>query len=176
MMYAPPMKAQATMATAVLAVCFGVATSACGRSAESEVGCPAPAASCPDLAEQQAAAEAAHAGAAADASGAAVRREAGECVAALVAEAVVGQCVDACDELCRLHPCPVKGADGAVDVDADCAARCAEVIADNAEQADNVRAGNEKAIGWFVGQVMKASQGKANPGQVNQLLKQKLLG
>ena len=51
-----------------------------------------------------------------------------------------------------------------------------QVIADNAEQADNVRAGNEKAIGWFVGQVMKASQGKANPGQVNQLLKQKLLG
>jgi len=51
-----------------------------------------------------------------------------------------------------------------------------QVIADNPEQADNVRGGNEKAIGWFVGQVMKASQGKANPGQVNQLLKQKLLG
>jgi len=29
-------------------------------------------------------------------------------------------------------------------------------------------------IGFFVGQVMKASQGKANPGQVNQLLKAKL--
>tara|TARA_R110000787_G_scaffold23762_3_gene67603 strand:- start:36 stop:1493 length:1458 start_codon:yes stop_codon:yes gene_type:complete len=51
-----------------------------------------------------------------------------------------------------------------------------QVIADNPGQADEVRGGNEKAIGWFVGQVMKASQGKANPGQVNALLKQKLLG
>ncbi|MEX0693925.1 MAG: Asp-tRNA(Asn)/Glu-tRNA(Gln) amidotransferase subunit GatB [Rhodospirillales bacterium] len=51
-----------------------------------------------------------------------------------------------------------------------------QVITDNPDQADNVRAGNDKAIGWFVGQVMKASGGKANPGQVNQLLKQKLLG
>ncbi len=51
-----------------------------------------------------------------------------------------------------------------------------QVIADNPGQADTVRGGNEKAIGWFVGQVMKASQGKANPSQVNQLLKQKLLG
>ncbi len=51
-----------------------------------------------------------------------------------------------------------------------------EVIAANPSQADEVRGGNEKAIGWFVGQVMKASQGKANPGQVNQLLRAKLLG
>ncbi len=51
-----------------------------------------------------------------------------------------------------------------------------KVIAGNPGQADDVRGGNEKAIGWFVGQVMKASQGKANPGQVNALLKKKLLG
>ncbi|MBO6946813.1 MAG: Asp-tRNA(Asn)/Glu-tRNA(Gln) amidotransferase subunit GatB [Rhodospirillales bacterium] len=51
-----------------------------------------------------------------------------------------------------------------------------QVIADNPEQADEVRGGNDKAIGWFVGQVMKASQGKANPGQVNGLLRAKLLG
>lgn len=50
-----------------------------------------------------------------------------------------------------------------------------QVIADNPGQADDVRGGNDKAIGWFVGQVMKASQGKANPGQVNQLLKSKLM-
>lgn len=49
-----------------------------------------------------------------------------------------------------------------------------QVIADNPGQADDVRDGNDKAIGWFVGQVMKASQGKANPGQVNQLLRAKL--
>ncbi|WNK01345.1 Asp-tRNA(Asn)/Glu-tRNA(Gln) amidotransferase subunit GatB [Thalassospiraceae bacterium LMO-JJ14] len=51
-----------------------------------------------------------------------------------------------------------------------------QVIADNPDQVAEVRGGNEKAIGWFVGQVMKASQGKANPGQVNGLLRQKLLG
>lgn len=51
-----------------------------------------------------------------------------------------------------------------------------QVIADNPDQAADVKGGNEKAIGWFVGQVMKASQGKANPGQVNGLLRQKLLG
>jgi len=51
-----------------------------------------------------------------------------------------------------------------------------QVIADNPEQADEVRGGNDKAIGWFVGQVMKATQGKANPQMVNQLLKQKLGG
>lgn len=50
-----------------------------------------------------------------------------------------------------------------------------QVIADNPGQAADVRSGNDKAIGWFVGQVMKASQGKANPGQVNQLLRSKLL-
>ena len=33
---------------------------------------------------------------------------------------------------------------------------------------------NPKAIGWFVGQVMKASGGKANPQAVNELLKSKL--
>ena len=34
--------------------------------------------------------------------------------------------------------------------------------------------GKEQVIGFFVGQVMKASQGKANPGQVNKMLKEKL--
>jgi aspartyl-tRNA(Asn)/glutamyl-tRNA(Gln) amidotransferase subunit B len=49
-----------------------------------------------------------------------------------------------------------------------------QVVADNPEQADEVRGGNAKAIGWFVGQVMKATQGKANPQMVNQLLREKL--
>jgi len=48
------------------------------------------------------------------------------------------------------------------------------VIADNKGQVDAYQSGNEKLIGWFVGQVMKASGGKANPGTVNQLLKKKL--
>jgi aspartyl-tRNA(Asn)/glutamyl-tRNA(Gln) amidotransferase subunit B len=50
-----------------------------------------------------------------------------------------------------------------------------QIIADNPGQVAQYAGGeNPKVIGWFVGQVMKASQGKANPGQVNQLLKQKL--
>ena len=49
-----------------------------------------------------------------------------------------------------------------------------KVIADNPKQAGNFKSGNEKVIGWFVGQVMKATGGKANPGLVNQILKKKL--
>lgn len=49
-----------------------------------------------------------------------------------------------------------------------------DVIAKNPKQLEQYRAGQEKLFGYFVGQVMKASQGKANPAQVNQLLKDKL--
>ncbi len=49
-----------------------------------------------------------------------------------------------------------------------------EVIANNPGQAAEFKAGKEQLMGFFVGQIMKASKGKANPGQVNQLLKQKL--
>ncbi len=49
-----------------------------------------------------------------------------------------------------------------------------QLIDDNSGQAEQFRAGNEKVIGWFVGQVMKATQGKANPGVVNRLLREKL--
>jgi aspartyl-tRNA(Asn)/glutamyl-tRNA(Gln) amidotransferase subunit B len=49
------------------------------------------------------------------------------------------------------------------------------IIAENPGQVAQYAGGaNPKVIGWFVGQVMKQSQGKANPGQVNELLKQKL--
>ena len=51
-----------------------------------------------------------------------------------------------------------------------------EVLANNTAQVEQYRGGNEKVFGFFVGQVMKASQGKANPGQVNQILKEKLKG
>ncbi len=49
-----------------------------------------------------------------------------------------------------------------------------EVIANNPGQVAEYRAGKQKLLGFFVGQVMKASKGKANPGQVNVLLKEKL--
>ncbi|MET4695400.1 Asp-tRNA(Asn)/Glu-tRNA(Gln) amidotransferase subunit GatB [Endozoicomonas lisbonensis] len=53
-----------------------------------------------------------------------------------------------------------------------------EVLAVNAQQVENYRAAppekRGKMIGFFVGQAMKASKGKANPGMVNQILKKKL--
>ena len=49
-----------------------------------------------------------------------------------------------------------------------------EIIANNPGQVEQYRSGKDKLFGFFVGQVMKASQGKANPAQVNELLKQKL--
>jgi aspartyl-tRNA(Asn)/glutamyl-tRNA(Gln) amidotransferase subunit B len=51
-----------------------------------------------------------------------------------------------------------------------------EVIANNQDKVEQYRDGKDKLFGFFVGQVMKASQGKANPGSVNQLLKTKLDG
>ena len=49
-----------------------------------------------------------------------------------------------------------------------------QVIADNPEQAQQFKEGNQKVAGWFVGQVMKATRGKANPQMVNELLRKKL--
>jgi aspartyl-tRNA(Asn)/glutamyl-tRNA(Gln) amidotransferase subunit B len=49
-----------------------------------------------------------------------------------------------------------------------------EVLAANARQVQDYRAGKEKAFNSLVGQVMKATRGKANPAQVNELLKRKL--
>ena len=49
------------------------------------------------------------------------------------------------------------------------------VINANPDKVAEVQAGKDKLLGWFVGQVMKASQGKANPQMVNDLLRQKLL-
>ncbi|MEW8505689.1 MAG: Asp-tRNA(Asn)/Glu-tRNA(Gln) amidotransferase subunit GatB [Candidatus Thiodiazotropha sp.] len=50
------------------------------------------------------------------------------------------------------------------------------VIADNPKQVEQFRAGKDKLLGFFVGQVMKRTQGKANPGQVNKILLTKLKG
>ncbi|WP_405234027.1 Asp-tRNA(Asn)/Glu-tRNA(Gln) amidotransferase subunit GatB [Lentisalinibacter salinarum] len=46
-----------------------------------------------------------------------------------------------------------------------------DVLAANPEQVEQYRGGKTKVIGFFVGQVMKATKGKANPGEVNRLLK-----
>jgi aspartyl-tRNA(Asn)/glutamyl-tRNA(Gln) amidotransferase subunit B len=49
-----------------------------------------------------------------------------------------------------------------------------EVIAANPKSVDEYRAGKDKAFNALVGQVMKASKGKANPAQANELLRRKL--
>ena len=59
---------------------------------------------------------------------------------------------------------------GAIDAAVD------KVLAANPEKLAEYRAGKDKLFGFFVGQVMKQSQGKANPDAVNELLKSKLAG
>ena len=49
-----------------------------------------------------------------------------------------------------------------------------QVIKDNPQSVEDYRNGKEKAIGFLVGQTMKAMKGKANPGMVNQILKELL--
>ncbi|MDI1230593.1 MAG: Asp-tRNA(Asn)/Glu-tRNA(Gln) amidotransferase subunit GatB [Methylobacter sp.] len=49
-----------------------------------------------------------------------------------------------------------------------------KIIADNLDQVEQYRSGKDKVFGFFVGQVMKEMQGKANPGEVNKMLKEKL--
>ncbi len=51
-----------------------------------------------------------------------------------------------------------------------------EILAANAGQVEEYRSGKEKVFGFFVGQVMKASKGKANPALVNELLVSRLKG
>ena len=49
-----------------------------------------------------------------------------------------------------------------------------KVLEKNSSQLEQYKSGKEKLFGFFVGQVMKESKGKANPEQVNKLLKDKL--
>ena len=49
-----------------------------------------------------------------------------------------------------------------------------EVLAANPKSVEEFRAGKEKAFKALVGQAMKASKGKANPAQINEILKRKL--
>ena len=49
-----------------------------------------------------------------------------------------------------------------------------QLMADNAAQVEQFRAGKTKVMGFFVGQLMKQTQGKANPQELNKLLKEKL--
>jgi aspartyl-tRNA(Asn)/glutamyl-tRNA(Gln) amidotransferase subunit B len=59
---------------------------------------------------------------------------------------------------------------GTIDAEID------KILAANADKVDQYKAGKEALFGFFVGQTMKAMQGKANPGVVNERLKAKLAG
>ncbi|MFT5935868.1 MAG: aspartyl-tRNA(Asn)/glutamyl-tRNA(Gln) amidotransferase subunit B, partial [Pseudohongiellaceae bacterium] len=49
-----------------------------------------------------------------------------------------------------------------------------DVISNNPDQVQQFKEGKEQVIGFLVGQAMQLSKGKANPGQVNQLLRDKM--
>ena len=49
-----------------------------------------------------------------------------------------------------------------------------KVIANNIKSVEQYKAGKTEVLGFLVGQVMKESQGKANPGMANKVLKEKL--
>ena len=49
-----------------------------------------------------------------------------------------------------------------------------KILADNSDKVDQYKSGKDKLFGFFVGQVMKISGGKANPKLVNEILKKKL--
>jgi aspartyl-tRNA(Asn)/glutamyl-tRNA(Gln) amidotransferase subunit B len=51
-----------------------------------------------------------------------------------------------------------------------------QVLATNTKQVEQFRSGNDKVFGFLVGQIMKATQGKANPQKVNEILRAKLTG
>ncbi len=59
---------------------------------------------------------------------------------------------------------------GAIDASID------EMMAENADKVAEYRSGKDKLFGFFVGQVMKATGGKANPAMLNERLKAKLAG
>ena len=50
------------------------------------------------------------------------------------------------------------------------------ILAEHPDDVADYRAGKTKLLGFFMGQVMKATQGKANPKMVNELLRKKLAG
>ena len=83
-------------------------------------------------------------------------------------EAIAGKDVSTVDQVIEANGLKQISDTGALDVIID------QVLAANQKSVDEFRSGKEKAFNALVGQIMKASQGKANPGQVNELLRKKL--
>lgn len=74
------------------------------------------------------------------------------------------------------HPEEIVKDKGLVQITDESAIEAAvdQVLKDNPAEVEKYRAGKQELMGFFVGQVMRATRGKANPGTVNKLLKEKL--
>ncbi len=78
------------------------------------------------------------------------------------------QCSDSADEIIEAKGLKQITDTGAIEAIID------KIIADNPAQVEQYLSGKDKVFGFFVGQVMKQTQGKANPGEVNKMLQGKL--
>ena len=83
-------------------------------------------------------------------------------------EAVAGKSISTVDQVIDVRGLKQISDSDAIEVIID------QVLAANQKSVEEFRSGKEKAFNALVGQIMKASQGKANPGQVNELLRKKL--
>ena len=83
-------------------------------------------------------------------------------------EAVAGKTISSVDQVIDAKGLKQISDSGAIEAIID------QVLAANQKSVEEFRSGKEKAFNALVGQIMKASQGKANPGQVNELLRKKL--
>ncbi|OWF66895.1 aspartyl/glutamyl-tRNA amidotransferase subunit B [Polynucleobacter hirudinilacicola] len=83
-------------------------------------------------------------------------------------EAVAGKVMSTVDQVIEAKGLKQISDSGAIEAIID------QVLAANQKSVEEFRSGKEKAFNALVGQIMKASQGKANPGQVNELLRKKL--
>ena len=83
-------------------------------------------------------------------------------------EALSGKPVSSVDQIIEAKGLKQISDSGALELIID------TVLAANQKSVEEFRSGKEKAFNALVGQIMKASQGKANPGQVNELLRKKL--
>jgi aspartyl-tRNA(Asn)/glutamyl-tRNA(Gln) amidotransferase subunit B len=83
-------------------------------------------------------------------------------------EAVAGKAISTVDQVIDVKGLKQISDSGAIEAIID------QVLAANQKSVEEFRSGKEKAFNALVGQIMKASQGKANPGQVNELLRKKL--
>jgi aspartyl-tRNA(Asn)/glutamyl-tRNA(Gln) amidotransferase subunit B len=83
-------------------------------------------------------------------------------------EAIAGKAISSVDQMIDAKGLKQISDSGAIEAIID------QVLAANQKSVEEFRSGKEKAFNALVGQIMKASQGKANPGQVNELLRKKL--